>query len=62
MDVHIRALRRKLGDQRIETVVGLGYRYREAAARDVRLVHEAASSRFTALFAVLAAVAARASS
>jgi DNA-binding response OmpR family regulator len=31
VDVHIRALRRKLGDQRIETVVGLGYRYREAA-------------------------------
>ena len=31
MDVHIRALRRKLGDQRIETVVGLGYRYREGA-------------------------------
>ena len=32
VDVHIRALRRKLGDQRIETVVGLGYRYREGAA------------------------------
>jgi DNA-binding response OmpR family regulator len=32
VDVHIRALRRKLGDQRIETVVGLGYRYRETAA------------------------------
>ena len=31
VDVHIRALRRKLGDARIETVVGLGYRYREAA-------------------------------
>ena len=31
VDVHIRALRRKLGDQRIETVVGLGYRYREGA-------------------------------
>ena len=30
VDVHIRALRRKLGDQRIETVVGLGYRYRDA--------------------------------
>ena len=29
VDVHIRALRRKLGDERIETVVGLGYRYRE---------------------------------
>jgi len=27
VDVHIRSLRRKLGDQRIETVVGLGYRY-----------------------------------
>ena len=24
---------RKLGDQRIETVVGLGYRYRETAAK-----------------------------
>ena len=33
VDVHIRALRRKLGDQRIETVVGLGYRYREGAAK-----------------------------
>ena len=33
VDVHIRALRRKLGDQRIETVVGLGYRYREASAK-----------------------------
>ena len=33
VDVHIRALRRKLGDQRIETVVGLGYRYRETAAK-----------------------------
>ena len=33
VDVHIRALRRKLGDQRIETVVGLGYRYREATAK-----------------------------
>lgn len=32
VDVHIRALRRKLGDQRIETVVGLGYRYREVPA------------------------------
>ena len=29
VDVHIRALRRKLGDQRIETVVGLGYRFLE---------------------------------
>ena len=29
VDVHIRSLRRKLGDQRIETVVGLGYRYHE---------------------------------
>jgi DNA-binding response OmpR family regulator len=33
VDVHIRALRRKLGEQRIETVVGLGYRYREGAAK-----------------------------
>jgi DNA-binding response OmpR family regulator len=32
VDVHIRALRRKLGDERIETVVGLGYRYRETPA------------------------------
>jgi DNA-binding response OmpR family regulator len=32
VDVHIRSLRRKLGDDRIETVVGLGYRYRDAAA------------------------------
>jgi DNA-binding response OmpR family regulator len=30
VDVHIRSLRRKLGDDRIETVVGLGYRYRDA--------------------------------
>jgi len=29
VDVHIRSLRRKLGDERIETVVGLGYRYHE---------------------------------
>jgi len=29
VDVHIRSLRRKLGDERIETVVGLGYRYRD---------------------------------
>jgi two-component system alkaline phosphatase synthesis response regulator PhoP len=29
VDVHIRSLRRKLGDDRIETVVGLGYRYRD---------------------------------
>jgi len=29
VDVHIRALRRKLGEGRIETVVGLGYRYRD---------------------------------
>jgi len=29
VDVHIRALRRKLGEERIETVVGLGYRYRD---------------------------------
>jgi two-component system, OmpR family, alkaline phosphatase synthesis response regulator PhoP len=33
VDVHIRALRRKLGDERIETVVGLGHRYRETAPR-----------------------------
>jgi DNA-binding response OmpR family regulator len=32
VDVHIRSLRRKLGDERIETVVGLGYRYRDAQA------------------------------
>jgi DNA-binding response OmpR family regulator len=32
VDVHIRSLRRKLGDDRIETVVGLGYRYRDAQA------------------------------
>ncbi|MDQ2871217.1 MAG: response regulator transcription factor [Acidobacteriota bacterium] len=30
VDVHIRSLRRKLGDERIETVVGLGYRYGDA--------------------------------
>ena len=30
VDVHIRSLRRKLGDERIETVVGVGYRYRDA--------------------------------
>ena len=30
VDVHIRSLRKKLGDERIETVVGLGYRYRQA--------------------------------
>jgi DNA-binding response OmpR family regulator len=29
VDVHIRALRRKLGDDAIETVVGVGYRFRE---------------------------------
>jgi DNA-binding response OmpR family regulator len=33
VDVHIRALRRKLGDVRIETVVGLGYRYRESSPK-----------------------------
>jgi len=33
VDVHIRALRRKLGDERIETVVGLGYRYRETSPK-----------------------------
>lgn len=33
VDVHVRALRRKLGEERIETVVGLGYRYRESAAK-----------------------------
>jgi two-component system, OmpR family, alkaline phosphatase synthesis response regulator PhoP len=33
VDVHIRSLRKKLGDDRIETVVGLGYRFREPAAR-----------------------------
>jgi len=32
VDVHIRSLRRKLGDERIETVVGLGYRYHEPEA------------------------------
>jgi len=31
VDVHIRSLRKKLGDDRIETVVGLGYRYRQPA-------------------------------
>jgi DNA-binding response OmpR family regulator len=31
VDVHIRSLRRKLGDERIETVVGLGYRYHDAS-------------------------------
>ena len=31
VDVHIRSLRRKLGDERIETVVGLGYRYHESS-------------------------------
>ena len=30
VDVHVRSLRRKLGDERIETIVGLGYRYRDA--------------------------------
>jgi DNA-binding response OmpR family regulator len=29
VDVHIRALRKKLGDDAIETVVGVGYRFRE---------------------------------
>ena len=28
VDVHIRSLRKKLGEDRIETVVGLGYRFR----------------------------------
>jgi DNA-binding response OmpR family regulator len=32
VDVHIRALRRKLGDDYIETVIGLGYRFRERPA------------------------------
>jgi two-component system alkaline phosphatase synthesis response regulator PhoP len=31
VDVHVRSLRRKLGEEHIETVVGLGYRYRAAA-------------------------------
>ena len=31
VDVHIRSLRKKLGEDRIETVVGLGYRYRQRA-------------------------------
>ncbi len=34
VDVHIRSLRRKLGDQRIETVVGLGYRYGDQGRED----------------------------
>ncbi|MDQ6893253.1 MAG: response regulator transcription factor [Acidobacteriota bacterium] len=34
VDVHIRSLRRKLGDERIETVVGLGYRYQEGGASE----------------------------
>ena len=56
VDVHIRALRRKLGDQRIETVVGLGYRYREAAEIEPRqTLRMRLRSRFTVLFAVLAA-------
>lgn len=29
VDVHIRSLRKKLGEDRIETVVGIGYRFRE---------------------------------
>ena len=29
VDVHIRSLRKKLGEDRIETVVGLGYRFRQ---------------------------------
>ena len=29
VDVHIRSLRKKLGEERIETVVGLGYRFRQ---------------------------------
>ncbi|MDQ2970333.1 MAG: response regulator transcription factor [Acidobacteriota bacterium] len=36
VDVHIRSLRRKLGDERIETVVGLGYRYRDAQGEGAR--------------------------
>jgi DNA-binding response OmpR family regulator len=36
VDVHIRSLRRKLGDERIETVVGLGYRYRDAQEEGAR--------------------------
>jgi two-component system alkaline phosphatase synthesis response regulator PhoP len=36
VDVHIRSLRRKLGDERIETVVGLGYRYHEGNASPAR--------------------------
>ncbi len=31
VDVHVRSLRRKLGAERIETVVGIGYRYRPGA-------------------------------
>jgi DNA-binding response OmpR family regulator len=34
VDVHIRSLRRKLGDERIETVVGLGYRYQDAGSAE----------------------------
>jgi DNA-binding response OmpR family regulator len=33
VDVHIRALRKKLGDDAIETVVGVGYRFRERGAK-----------------------------
>ncbi|HEY6066990.1 MAG TPA: response regulator transcription factor [Thermoanaerobaculia bacterium] len=34
VDVHIRSLRRKLGDRWIDTVVGVGYRFVEASRED----------------------------
>jgi DNA-binding response OmpR family regulator len=33
VDVHIRSLRKKLGEEAIETVVGVGYRFRERGAK-----------------------------
>jgi DNA-binding response OmpR family regulator len=33
VDVHIRSLRKKLGDEAIETVIGVGYRFRERAKK-----------------------------
>jgi DNA-binding response OmpR family regulator len=34
IDVHVRSLRKKIGEGYIETVVGLGYRFREGARND----------------------------
>jgi DNA-binding response OmpR family regulator len=37
VDVHIRSLRRKLGDHWIETIVGVGYRFKEPSSAGARV-------------------------